>query len=143
MHVAAVLKRKGVAVVTARPEQSVTDAAHLLTANHIGAIPVVDGTGELVGIISERDIVRGITEHGPPVLDLAIATLMTRNVLTCKPQDTMGVIMDLMTTRRIRHLPVVDQGTLCGIISIGDAVKNRLDENELEMETLRGYLGSH
>ncbi|MDR3519004.1 MAG: CBS domain-containing protein [Azospirillaceae bacterium] len=141
MHVAAVLKRKGTKIITIAPDQSITKAAHLLTSNHIGAVPVVDPHDGLVGIISERDIVRGITEHGSSVLNLAVETLMTRDVLTCTPQETMGTIMDLMTTRRIRHLPVIERGALCGIISIGDAVKNRLDENELEMETLRGYLG--
>jgi len=143
MHVAAVIKRKGTNIVTIAPDHTIAEGAGLLTANRIGAVLVVDSRGDIAGIISERDIVHGLAKHGAKALDMKVETLMTRDVLRCNPQDTIANIMSIMTQRRIRHLPVVENGKLVGIISIGDVVKQRLDETELEVETLRGYVTGH
>ncbi len=140
MHVSAVLKRKGGVVVTATPEQTIASVAMLLTANRIGAVLVVTQDGGLAGILSERDIIRGIAEHGAAVLSLPAERLMTREVTSCRPSDTIGDVMKMMTRGRFRHVPVLDHGRIQGVISIGDAVKQRLDEAELEVETLRGYV---
>jgi CBS domain-containing protein len=140
MHVSAVIKRKGNTIVTITGNQTIAEAANQLTANRIGAVLVVDRKDTIAGIISERDIIRGVAEHGAKVLDMAVERLMTREVLTCRPGDTISDIMGVMTRQRIRHLPVVDDGKLLGIISIGDVVKQRLDEADLEVETLRGYV---
>jgi len=143
MHVSAVIKRKGNTIVTITADQTISAAANLLTVNRIGAVLVVDREGGIVGIISERDIIRGVSEHGAKVLDHPVEQLMTREVQTCRPGDTIADIMGVMTRQRIRHLPVMEDGKLQGIISIGDVVKQRLDETELEVETLRGYVVGH
>lgn len=141
MHVAAVLKRKGSNVVTIHPERTISDVAHLLTANRIGAVVVAEQDRHVLGIISERDIIHGIARHGHGVLDMPVTELMTREVLTCDPRDTMARIMAVMTDRRVRHLPVCEDGRLIGMISIGDVVKQRLNEAEVEVESLRDYVG--
>ncbi|HYD32172.1 MAG TPA: CBS domain-containing protein [Azospirillaceae bacterium] len=141
MHVAAILKRKGTKVVTTTPDQPIASVAHRLTTHRIGAVVVTGPNDEILGIISERDIIRGLTRHAERALALTAGDLMTREVLTCLPQDTIADLMAIMTARRIRHLPVLVDGRLGGMISIGDVVKARLDETELEVETLRGYAG--
>jgi CBS domain-containing protein len=98
-----------------------------------------DGTG-VDGILSERDIVRSLAEHGTALLSLPVEDLMTRRVITCGPEDTVEELMSLMTERRIRHLPVLDGGRLCGLVSIGDIVKNRLEEVEYEATSLRSFI---
>jgi CBS domain-containing protein len=140
MHVAAVIKRKGSNVVSISPDSTISDAARLLTEHRIGAVLVLDGSEGILGIISERDIIRGLAKHGPDALSQSVGVLMTREVQHCSPRDTIAEIMTVMTKRRFRHLPVVDDGKLLGMISIGDVVKQRLDETELEVETLRGYV---
>lgn len=140
MHVAAVLKRKGSDVVTIGPDRTILEAANLLTRHRIGAVVVVSASGEPVGILSERDIIRGISKHGEGILRQPVETLMTRNLLTCRPDNTIDEVMALMSERRVRHLPVLDSGRLVGLVSIGDVVKQRLDEAALEVETLRGYV---
>lgn len=141
MHVAAVLKRKGHQVITTVPETTVAAVAELLADNRIGAILVMDGE-RIAGIISERDIIRGLARRGSSVLDKPVAELMTQDVLHCRPSDTIAEVMAVMTQKRIRHLPVVED-KLVGMISIGDVVKQRLDETELEVETLRSYVTGH
>ena len=128
-NVSAVLNHKGRNVVTVTPHQSVAEVVKVLVANRIGAVPVVNEDGLLLGIISERDIIRGMSEQADAVLALPAEQLMTRQVKTCSPEDQLVGIMQVMTSQRVRHLPVVQDGTLHGIISIGDVVKQRLDES--------------
>jgi len=140
MHVRNILDGKGKRVTTLRPETTIAATTRLLAQQRIGAVLVTDATDNIVGIISERDIVAGLASHGAAVASLVVADLMTRDVLTCNPDDTIADIMAVMTTRRVRHLPVLDGGRLSGIISIGDVVKFRLDEAKLEVESLRDYV---
>lgn len=143
MHVAAVLKNKGSTIITTRPEEPVGSVAQLLHVNRIGAVLAVDAKGEIAGIISERDIVRGLATHGAAVLDMPASTLMTRKVVHCTPADTVASVMGLMTSGRFRHLPVLEQGRLVGVISIGDVVKHRLEEYTQEVESLRDYVSGN
>lgn len=137
-----VLEQKGRGVVAVSPEQTVASVARILTENHIGAAPVIDRRGVLAGIISERDIVRGLSRHGAAALELAAAQLMTTEVKTCLPGDAIVQLMEIMTNQRIRHLPVIENNALQGIVSIGDVVKQRLAEAQLELEELRRYIAS-
>jgi CBS domain-containing protein len=136
----AILKHKGHRVVTVAPHHSIRSVAETFTHNHIGAAPVVDEAGQLRGIISERDIVRAIPKHGDGVTKLTVEHLMSSKVATCTPDDSLVEIMQLMTDEHIRHVPVVKDGALCGIVSIRDAVKTRLDEMQFEVEALRRYI---
>ena len=140
--VSSVLKHKGHDVVTVAPQQTVASVVKVLTQNRIGAAPVISEEGQLVGIISERDIIRGMSEHADAVLTLAADQLMTREVKTCSSEDQLVDIMEVMTLQRIRHLPVIENGALHGIVSIGDVVKQRLEEVQSEAEELRRYIRS-
>jgi CBS domain-containing protein len=140
MYVRSLLKSKGSDVITTNPDETVEATARLLTANRIGAVVVCDEGRSLVGIISERDIVQGMAETGGAVCGRHVRDLMKTEVRTCAPEDSITEIMSIMTTRRIRHLPVVEDGVLVGIISIGDVVKHRLEEIESEVEGLRDYV---
>ncbi len=140
--VSSILKHKGHDVVTVAPLQTVTWVVEVLAQNRIGAVPVVSEGGQLIGIISERDIVRGMSKHAEAVLTLPAHQLMTREVKTCTPEDQLVDIMEVMTLQRIRHLPVVENGELHGIVSIGDVVKQRLEEVQSEAEELRSYIRS-
>jgi len=112
----------------------------MLRDRNIGALVVSEDGERVDGIISERDIVHGLADHGSALLALNVAEAMTRRVTTCDPADSVADLMAEMTNRRIRHLPVVDQGRLVGIVSIGDLVKNRLDEIEYEARSLRSFI---
>jgi len=137
MRVSDVLRSKGSRVETIPAEATVLICLHRLRTLGIGAL-VVSSDGEHVeGIVSERDVVRALAEHGSDLLDMRVRDLMTRSVATCRPDDGIRHVMAEMTRRRVRHLPVVSDGTLCGIVSIGDVVKSRLDELELETQVLR------
>jgi CBS domain-containing protein len=140
MNVAAILKYKGRAVTTAPPTITLLDAARRLALRRIGAIVVVDARGELVGIISERDIIRALSEAGPDCAERPVAEFMTRHVVTCRETDTLDELMAMMTARRFRHLPVVTDGDLVGIISIGDVVKHHVAEIEMEATAMRDYI---
>ena len=140
MKVQAMLDAKGSKVVTTRPYATVATVIGMLKLEGIGALVVTGEAGRLVGIISERDIVRGLLTHGDELLKLPASELMTRSVKTCSPGNNIKDVMAKMTHSRVRHLPVLDQGRLCGIISIGDVVKNRLDELEMETSVLRDYI---
>jgi CBS domain-containing protein len=140
--VSSILKHKGYDVVTVEPQQTVTWIVEVLAQNRIGAVPVVNDGRQLIGIISERDIVRGMSKHAEAVLTLPAHQLMTREVKTCTPEDQLVDIMEVMTLQRIRHLPVVENGELHGIVSIGDVVKRRLEEVQSEAEELRSYIRS-
>lgn len=140
MHARDILKNKGNRIVTANAEMSVADASRMLNDNRIGAVLVLNAAGRIAGIFSERDIVTGIAKHGAAVITMSVGALMTREVMTCLPTDLIADIMATMTARRIRHLPVVEEDRLLGIISIGDVVKSRLDEAAHEVDSLREYV---
>lgn len=137
MDVKAILAAKGSAVVTVEPHVPVATAVHLLKDAGIGAVVVSDNGTRILGIISERDIVMGLARHGDTLLDRRVSEILTSEVVTCQPQDSVRQLMTEMTYQRVRHLPVVEDGKLCGMISIGDIVKNRLAEAEMEAGVLR------
>ena len=140
MNVETILRTKGRAVATIRPDETIGAAVDALISRNIGALVVTEDGERVGGIISERDIVHALTNHGANLLSLKIAEVMTRRVITCEPSDTIEKLMAEMTNRRIRHFPVVKDGRLCGIVSIGDVVKNRLDEVEYEARSLRSFI---
>ena len=140
MTVSAILKAKGGQVVTVPPETTVAQAIEELSGRQIGAVVVADGDGKLLGIFSERDLVRGLAEAGPSFLDGELGACMASPVVTCGLDDSEREVMALMTDRRFRHLPVVDDGKLVGIVSIGDVVKSRIDAALAEADALRDYI---
>jgi len=142
MTVAQILSRKGRAVVTAAPSETMQGVVNLLTQNRIGAVIVLDSRGSIAGIVSERDVVRAMSEHGGAALGKSAADIMTKKVKTCSPTDTEAELMGLMTDLRIRHLPVVEGGKLAGMISIGDVVKLRIESIEREAEEMKSYIAS-
>ena len=142
MHVKLILKNKGTAVETIRPDATIGDATDRLRSKRIGVL-VVSANGTTVdGILSERDIVTGLADYGASLLDQRVESFMTKDVKTCSMEDSVHSVMELMTDRRIRHVPVVQNGVLAGIVSIGDAVKNRLHELENEASSLRDYINT-
>lgn len=140
MNVAAILKGKGKAVATARPDALLNVIAEKMSAKRIGAIVVVGASGSVAGIISERDIIRAIAESGPDCLTRPVSDYMTRQVETCTEGDTLDQLMATMTAGRFRHIPVVEDGALVGIVSIGDVVKHHIAEVEMEASAMRTYL---
>jgi CBS domain-containing protein len=140
MNVETILRNKGHSVATIRPDETVKTAVDQLISRNIGALVVSEDDNSVDGIISERDIVHGLASRGADLLSLKIAEIMTRRVVTCDPSDSVDQLMAEMTNRRIRHFPVVRDGRLCGIVSIGDVVKNRLDEVEYEARSLRSFI---
>jgi len=140
MNVETILRNKGNRVTTIRSDATIGDAVESLHRYGIGALVVSDDGGRVDGILSERDIVAALAGDGTNLLSRPVAEVMTRTVLTCEPQDTVAELMAEMTNRRIRHFPVIENGKLCGIISIGDVVKNRLDEVEFEASSLRSFI---
>jgi len=135
MKIDAILAIKGMNVLTIRPDQSVREAVALLSQHNIGALVVVDVNGTVVGILSERDIVRRAA-HDEQVFALAVRQLMTDKVVTGTPSDDLDVVLRTMTARHFRHLPIVEQGKLVGIVTIGDVVKARLDQYRGEVDNL-------
>ena len=127
-------------VVTIEPTAGLTAAVKLLTERRIGAVVILGADRRIVGILSERDIVRALAEQGPTVLNEPVSQVMTREVKTCTANDTIDGLMGRMTTGKFRHMPVVEQGKLIGIVSIGDVVKNRVEDIEHEAEALRDYV---
>ncbi|WP_025900185.1 CBS domain-containing protein [Sneathiella glossodoripedis] len=142
MNVASILKGKGENIITADADDSIAAVAAQLNEHGIGAILVTNDANEVLGVVSERDIVRELARSGGGCLDMKASALMTTNVITCAPSDTIDDVMSLMTTKRIRHLPVMKGGKLCGFISIGDVVKNRIDEVEREAAAMRDYIAT-
>ena len=142
MNVATILKAKGADVATVSSDTKVFAVAGTMKDRVIGALVVTGDEAQLLGIISERDIVHGLVERGRDLVDARVGDLMTVDVLTCAPEDRITKLMAQMTERRIRHLPVVEDGALCGIVSIGDVVKNRLDEISAEASALREYVAT-
>ena len=139
MRIADVLRNKGGAVATITPETSVSGLLNELAMHNIGAMVVVSPDG-LVGIVSERDVVRKLHEHGADLLRLPVSEIMTTMVATCAPSDTVDHLNAVMTTKRVRHIPVLENGRLVGIVSIGDVVKQRMEELETEQRALQDYI---
>ena len=137
MNVESILKVKGSEVETVSPDALTVFAVHKLTTAGIGALVVSTDGVRLEGVISEREVVRGLSRHGARVLDLPVADVMTRRVPVCSPDDTLAHVMAEMTRTRHRHLPVIRDGRLCGLVSIGDIVKHRVEDLELEANVLR------
>ncbi len=137
---AAKARNLGGDIICIEPTANLAAAAKLLSAHRIGAVLIRGAGGRLSGILSERDIVRALSEHGADALALPVAQVMTRDVATCGEDDTVASIMERMTTGKFRHLPVVAQGRLTGLISIGDVVKERVEEIERESEAMRDYI---
>lgn len=140
MTIRAILDLKGRDVVTIAPERTLGEAARLLSKHKIGALVVINTDRRVTGILSERDIVKAVSKEAAPALEAPVANVMTREVVTCTAHDTMADLMNRMTAGRFRHLPVVDEGRLAGIVSIGDVVKHRLAEIERESSALRDYI---
>ena len=140
--VAAILKDKGDRVIAVGPDDSIDRVVATLARERIGAVLVRDGAGQVLGVLSERDIIRGLGQHGAALLQMPSNSLMTRAVVYCTPDDTIDEVMQRMTQRRFRHLPVLHEGRLMGMISIGDVVKFRIAETELEAESLKAYIAT-
>ena len=139
MLVSDILKSKGSDVVTAPPSLPVADAARLLSEKRIGSLLILD-RGKVVGILSERDIVRALAAEGPSCLDGPVSRLMTAKVVTCDPGQTIADVMEMMTSGRFRHVPVIADGRVAGMISIGDVVKWRLEEAQEEVRQMAAYV---
>jgi CBS domain-containing protein len=142
MLVSHILNEKGRDVLSIQPDATLQDAAAVLTRHRIGALIVRGDGGRLSGIISERDIVRAIAEQGPSALTLAVSARMTADVAVCEETDTIAEIMETMTRCRFRHMPVVEGDKVCGIVSIGDVVKTRIDETMREAQALKEYIAT-
>jgi len=143
MDVDRILRSKGANVITIRSDATVAELVRGLRDARIGAMVVSDDGWHVDGIISERDVVRGLAERGPAIRAARVGDLMTKSVATCSPHDTVKQVMSVMTLRHVRHLPVVEDGVLRGLVSIGDAVKFRLDEIETEAGVLRDAYIAH
>jgi CBS domain-containing protein len=141
MRIADVLRSKGTKVETVEPTATVTELIERLSTHNVGALPVVEA-GKLIGIVSERDVVRRLHIGGAGLLDARVADIMTAGVTTCAPSDFVPDLARVMTAGRFRHLPVVEDGKLVGIVSIGDLVKARIDLLESEKEQLQSYIAS-
>jgi CBS domain-containing protein len=139
MRIADVLRRKGSAVATVEPTATVAELIGQLASHNVGALPVVD-QDRLIGIVSERDVVRQLHATGSALLGASVADIMTTEVTTCSPGDSVEDLAGVMTERRVRHIPVVSDGTLAGIVSIGDLVKARIDLLESERAQLQNYI---
>lgn len=140
MTVAVILKHKGSQVETLRPGTTLQQTVAMLSAKRIGAAIVLGGQGEVAGVVSERDIVNALAQHGSAAMSLPIDKFMTRDVVTCKMTDTANDLMEMMTRGRFRHVPVVEGGKLVGIVSIGDVVKRRMEDSDLERHAMREYI---
>jgi len=140
MSIEHILRHKGGKVVTVNPATTVANAAHRLRIERIGAVVVSSDGRRIDGILSERDIVQGLTEHGAAVVQMPVSAFMSHHVVTCGPKAEIRDVMRLMTQHRIRHLPVVANGELVGIVSIGDVVKSRLEDMEMEANVLHDYV---
>ena len=142
MHVAAILNDKGRAVETVGAGVTLAEIVSRLVQRRIGAVVVEGARGEVAGIVSERDIVRALASDGAAVLAWPASRVMTRHVVTASESDTIDELMSRMTEHRFRHLPVVEGGKLVGIVSIGDVVKHRVAEVELEASAMRDYISA-
>lgn len=142
MNVATILGEKGHDVITASPDDTLLDIAKILRKHGIGCIVLDNGKGAIAGIVSERDLVRALAESGPDILKEPVSRCMTKDVITCRKSDTIDTIMAAMTDGRFRHMPVVENDELIGVISIGDVVRLRIAEAELEAAAMRSYIAT-
>jgi CBS domain-containing protein len=140
MTIHAILLGKGVTVYSVKPDDNLVEAISVLRKHRIGALLVIENSAMIAGVLSERDVVRALGDHGADALEMPVHSVMTAPVITCHPDDTVAAAMALMTTRRIRHLPVMDEGKLIGMVSIGDLVKRRIEETEREAAALKDYI---
>jgi CBS domain-containing protein len=140
MKIQDLLTEKGSAVVTISPSKTVLDAAMLMTEHNIGALIVSDDKIHIDGLISERDIVRRLSQIAGPVVNEPVASIMTSSVYICRVEDDVEYVMEVMTDNKVRHVPVVCDGKVCGMISIGDIVKNRITELQSDREHLLKYI---
>ena len=140
MTVAAILKHKGHQVTTVAPTMSIADVTEILATHRIGAVLVMDRTEQLLGIVSERDVVRSLAANGARTLEMTAGHLMTRVLQIAKPDTTVEEAMRMMTEGRFRHLPVIDHDLVVGLISIGDVVKARIMQQAHEVDSLRAYV---
>lgn len=136
-----ILEQKGPEVVSVSPETAVDTTASLFRDQHIGFAIVVNTDGTMIGTVSERDIMHGMASYGATVAGMSVKDLMTRNIVTCTPDDTLQTVMRLMTEQHTRHVLVMTQNGLAGVVSIGDALKHQLSETEVAAETMRDYIG--
>jgi CBS domain-containing protein len=141
MTIAAILKHKGNSVITIDPTATVPDIAARLSEHRIGAVLVIDRAEQVLGIVSERDIVRSVATNGARTLEMTAGQLMTRTVHTAHPDMTVEEAMRKMTIGRMRHLPVLQNGAIVGMVSIGDVVKSRIMQQDTEVDSLRAYIG--
>lgn len=142
MTIAAILRTKGSDVQTVSEAMRIADIVNLLCVKRIGAVVVTDDQDRILGVLSERDVMRGLNQYGCDVLEHTARSIMTAPVVTCKPHDTVQYAMEQMTNRRIRHLPVLERERLIGIVSIGDLVKRRIEDAEHEAEALKSYIAT-
>ncbi|MEI7871055.1 MAG: CBS domain-containing protein [Alphaproteobacteria bacterium] len=140
MFVSDILSQKGGSVFTVTPGTSVAQVSQQLSVRRIGSVLVLDSEGGVAGIVSERDLVRALASHGAKALELEARQVMTRDVVTCDPDESIDQVMETMTSGRFRHLPVVRHGELLGLVSIGDIVKARIEETTHETEALKAYI---
>ena len=140
MILAAILKSKGGSTLSVKPSTKMADVIKLLAEKRIGAVLVIDEAGEMTGILSERDIVRTLAQHAGATLELTAEQLMTRSPKFAHPNSTVAEAMEIMTNGRFRHLPIMEDGKLVGLVSIGDVVKARLSQQEHEVDSLRAYV---
>jgi CBS domain-containing protein len=142
MLVSQILKHKGDLVFTASPHETVAAAAALLHSRHVGALVIVDDQDMVIGILSERDVVRVVAEKGAAGLNQPVSSCMSSDVIFASPNETVHSLLERMTDRRIRHLPVLKDGRLAGLVSIGDLVKSKIAESEAEAENLKAYISA-
>ncbi len=142
MQVKQILQRKGHEVMTASPGTPLPEAVRMLETHRIGALVITDDEGRVQGIFSERDLVSAVARHGEKAMQLSVGEVMTRDILTCCMDDTTDTLMQTMTEHRVRHLPVVEDGQLAGLVSIGDVVKQRMEEIAFEAEQMKMYIAT-
>jgi CBS domain-containing protein len=140
MHVAQLLGDKGHDVISVQPHRTLAEAIQILGERRIGAVVVTGADGALVGILSERDIIRAMAEAGASALESPVSRFMTSKVVTCRPQTNVDELMEIMTSGRFRHIPILDDNRIVGIVSIGDVVKHRVAEIEAESRAMRDYI---
>ncbi len=140
MHIGHILNLKGWHVITLAPGSTISDAAALLAKENIGVAVIVDDDTAILGVISERDIVRGVTRHGAQILDMPVEKLMSTDIITCAPETSVGDVLQLMASNEIRHIPIVQDKKIVGVVSMRDVVDTRLGELETENESLRQLL---
>ena len=140
MHIGHILNLKGWHVITLAPGSTISDAAALLAKENIGVAVIVDNDTAILGVISERDIVRGVTRHGAQILDMPVEELMSTEIITCAPETSVGDVLQLMASNEIRHIPIMQDEKIVGVVSMRDVVDTRLGELETENESLRQLL---